>query len=285
MKYHSEYYKFGFSRSEIEKFLQKYDIVLSKVQVEPTPQTTAYPVWATELKTKEMFTVWQAASVLIKMNPFGVEYESSQYNERYNVAKDLLDEAAELGKIKSELRNGVYSFHQNDLRVWASSIQREWCIPPLLDFDSTENDISESKSNDVIMQRLQKSEREKVGLQTENTKLKENIEAAHKQIKELQKQLEVIADKLIAETKSKASFQSEFDALKTDALEGKTKSTILRLLGGMAMIGAEIDIHAARLVGIKQTVSDLALKGVEVDDDTLSKRLKEAAELIAKPRK
>lgn len=76
---------------------------MSKVQVEPTPQTTAYPVWATELKTKEMFTVWQAASVLIKMNPFGVEYESLQYNERYNVAKDLLDEAAELGKIKSEL--------------------------------------------------------------------------------------------------------------------------------------------------------------------------------------
>jgi vacuolar-type H+-ATPase subunit I/STV1 len=285
MKFHSDYYDYGFSRNEIEKFLLGYEINLVKDTSVTTLSRPKTPVWAEELKAKEFFSVWQAASVLINVNPFSSDSENLQYDERYNVARDLLDEAARLGKIKSERQNGDYVFHQNEIRTWAASIKREWCIPLLNDNESSAIVISEPKSNDVVLQRLQQSERENVVLQADKTRLTESLDKAQTKIDQLQQQLEEAADKLISETRSKTEFQTEFDSLKADALEGKTKSTLLKLLGGMAMIGAEIDIHATRIAGINQTVGDLALKGVVIDESTLSKRLKEAAELIAKPRK
>lgn len=285
MKYHSDYYDYGFSRSEIEKFLLGYEIKLVQYTAVPTLSKPITPDWAEELKAKEFFTVWQAASVLINVNPFSSDSDNLQYDERYNVARDLLGEAARLGKIKAELKHGEYTYHQKDLRAWAASIKRDWCIPPLDENESNAIVISDPKSNDVVLQRLQQSERENVILQADKTRLTESLEKAQAKINQQQQQLAEAADKLISETRSKTEFQSEFDSLKADALEGKTKSTLLKLLGGMAMIGAEIDIHATRIAGINQTVGDLALKGVVVDESTLSKRLKEAAELIAKPRK
>jgi hypothetical protein len=288
MKFHSDYYDYGFSRIEIEKFLLGFDIKLTAEEPPLALQDNKFPEWAEELKAKEVFTAWQAASILIGANPYTPDHDNLQYDERYNLAKDLLDEAVTVNKLKGDLPNGThggYSFRHSDLRVWAASIQRDWCIPRLENIEATETVNIKLQNNDVVIERLQQSERENAGLLADKAKLSENLAKAQETVTLQKQQLKDAADRLAASMRQNATFQTEFDSLKADALEGKTKSTLLRMLGGMAMIGAEIDIHASRISGLGQTVGDLALKGVVVDDDTLSKRLKEAAALIAKPSK
>lgn len=68
-----------------------------------------------------------------------------------------------------------------------------------------------------------------------------------------------------------------------DDLEGKAKNTALRLIGGFAMDGYGIDIHASRLTGISELVSALSEKGISITEETLSKWLKKAAKVIDKP--
>lgn len=69
----------------------------------------------------------------------------------------------------------------------------------------------------------------------------------------------------------------------TTELKGKEKLTALKLIGGMAKDGYGIDIHANRLTGIADLRTNLAVAGVNIDEDTLSKWLKLAAEVIDRP--
>lgn len=287
MAFHSDYHLYGFSKAEIEQFLGLHGIPVPLLPLQMNKTNTKFPAWAEELKAKEIFTAWQAASILIGVNPYSPDAENLQYDERFNLAKDLLDEAVTVGKLKAELRNGNYggnTFAHADLRAWAASVRREWCIPSLDYLDSFEAVSSAPGSNDVVLERLQQSERENAGLQADKTRLTESLEKAHAKIDQQQQQLAEAAEKLISETRSKTEFQSEFDSLKADALEGKTKSTLQRILGGIAMSGCGLDIHANRIDGISQAVSDLALMGVTIKEDTLRKHLKAAAELIPKPK-
>lgn len=287
MKFHSDYYEYGFSRNEIEKFLLSYDIHLTIESPTLHVQDKKYPDWAEELKAKEIFTVWQAACILIGVNPYSPDNEYLQHDERFNVAKDLIDEAATLNKLKYELRNGKYggnSFLHGDLRIWAASIQREWCIPPLESIESLSLLDIKPQTDDVVLERLQQSESENAGLQADKVKLRENLEKAQETIILQKQQLTDATNRLTASIREHAIFKTEFDGLKADALEGKTKSTLQKILGGVVMKGYGKDIHASRIAGISEIVSDLALSGVSIKEDTLSKHLKAAAELIPKPK-
>jgi hypothetical protein len=79
----------------------------------------------------------------------------------------------------------------------------------------------------------------------------------------------------------------EFEAkLQTDektivkVLGNRERNTLLKIIGGLAMDGYGMDIHAPRLDKIAEMVDSLATKGVVVDEDTLRKHLKAAAELV-----
>lgn len=72
-------------------------------------------------------------------------------------------------------------------------------------------------------------------------------------------------------------------SLQSEALKGKARTTALKLIGGLAMVGAELDIHSGKIEGITDVLRDLSLKGVNVTDDTLRNYLKDAASVIGKP--
>lgn len=59
---------------------------------------------------------------------------------------------------------------------------------------------------------------------------------------------------------------------------------MLRVIGGMAMAGWKIDIHAARLDRIGEMVRDLQTAGAAVSEKTLRTLLKEASDIIGKTR-
>lgn len=76
------------------------------------------------------------------------------------------------------------------------------------------------------------------------------------------------------------SSRKTIEALERDQLLGKGRSTALKIIGGLAMGGYGVDLHAGRFKGIGEIVNDMSQKGVVVDEDTLRAYLKEAADLI-----
>ncbi|MBT8420578.1 MAG: hypothetical protein KJO08_06915 [Gammaproteobacteria bacterium] len=100
--------------------------------------------------------------------------------------------------------------------------------------------------------------------------------------------LQTEIDRLSGELRNKGKeieiLSTERNELKADELEGKARSTALKIIGGMAMDAYGINIHADRLERIGEMVKDFQLKGVNVTEKTLSTWIKKAAEVI-EPRK
>lgn len=69
-----------------------------------------------------------------------------------------------------------------------------------------------------------------------------------------------------------------------DSLDGKAKTTALKLIGGLVMDGYGMNIHANRLTGVSDIVSALAGKGIGLTEETVSNWIKEAAQVIEKPK-
>lgn len=68
--------------------------------------------------------------------------------------------------------------------------------------------------------------------------------------------------------------------MKVDALAGKSKAVAFKIIGGLAMQGYSLNIHATRLDGIGDLVKDLQTVGADVTEKTLRTFLKEAAKVI-----
>ncbi len=284
MTFHSDYAIYGFDKIEIENFLESHGINAPLNPPDLVLKSKNVPSWMLDLRAKEIFTVWHAASILIGVNPYSQEFQDLEYDQRFNLAKDLLEEAIAVGKLTAFKKDGQDNFYHNDLRTWANSINREWCIPPMTDSRSQVQTSAIPQNNNVVLERLEQVERDNAGLQADKVKLTAKLEKAQETINQQKLQLTDATDRLSISIREHATFQTEFDSLKADALEGKTKSTLLKIVGGIAMSGCGMDIHANRLDGISQTVDDLALMGVTIKEDTLRKHLKAAAELIPKPK-
>lgn len=77
-----------------------------------------------------------------------------------------------------------------------------------------------------------------------------------------------------------AQLTSENSRLRADALAGKTKTTALKIIGGMAIKGYGMDIHASRLTRIGDLVGDLQRAGAGVSEKTLRDWIKEASTVV-----
>ena len=72
--------------------------------------------------------------------------------------------------------------------------------------------------------------------------------------------------------------------IKISDLDGKAKTTALRLIGGLAIGGYGMDIHAKRLDKLDDIVRDFEKNGISITSETMSKWIKEAAQIIDKPK-
>jgi hypothetical protein len=88
------------------------------------------------------------------------------------------------------------------------------------------------------------------------------------------------AGSLRTKTDEHAALTVELNQMKHDVLAGKSKTSALKIIGGLAMQGYRLNIHAARLDGIGDLVKDLQTVGADVTEKTLRVFLKEAAIVI-----
>jgi len=83
-------------------------------------------------------------------------------------------------------------------------------------------------------------------------------------------------EQLSVETSGKTSIFNE-----SEKLNPKVKTSLLKLIGVMAIRGYGIDINKTRLDDLDHLIKDFELMGVNLDSDIISKYLKQAAEAVA----
>ena len=114
MTFHSDYAIYGFDKIEIENFLESHGINAPLNPPDLVLKSKNVPSWMLDLRAKEIFTVWHAASILIGVNPYSQEFQDLEYDQRFNLAKDLLEEAIAVGKLTAFKKDGQDNFYHND---------------------------------------------------------------------------------------------------------------------------------------------------------------------------
>ncbi|MDD2978063.1 hypothetical protein [Aquabacterium sp.] len=91
----------------------------------------------------------------------------------------------------------------------------------------------------------------------------------------------------LAQAKARiAELEVQLDQFKefSQDLSGKSRTTALKIIGGLVIGAYKMRIHDARLNGIAEVMTDLERAGVTVTEKTLSTWIKQAASVIEPPK-
>lgn len=144
----------------------------------------------------------------------------------------------------------------NDLKIWMSQYYPDQ--KPEFLFDETERKTHSAINADSFRALLA----DRDALQTQLT----GVTAELREVTEERDKLKIISSSL------------------SDQISERERQTVLKLIIGMAIKGYCFDPAASRNSAASEIVSDLALLGISIDDDTVRKWLKEAAALLPSQR-
>ena len=278
---HPDYDRFGFDRVELERFLNLHGRTLTGQPMQKASDLaeTNYPDWARDLIGIDSFTITDAAWLLCGIDPLVSNCPSDEEYRDQNAACRVLSSALNGGQIESvgDDDQGALTLNAEALRLWCPTVGRAWPIPPRPHLTARDQDLA---TDAALMEKLRQSEVRAVAAESKLKvmgELSDTTKNLREQIAGLQKDVATLEAE-------KAQAITDVQNLQSEIADGKGKSFMLRLIGGLAMAGAELDIHASRINGISDVVNTLAAKGVITSEETLRKRLKEAAELISQNR-
>lgn len=281
MTFLSDLHKHGFEESEIFPLLLKHgiDIGTDSEAAQPPLANKAFPEWKRVMSLHPYLTNKEAASVLS-----GIDFSAPGYLSDEEGA-DLMkwNELVERSILTQEIEAGVLSHTaQGKPESWSITPDSlaEWCrkkgipypLPACVSLPSTDAGLRDA---------LACCEQERVQLLAKVTIL----EGAADQRAMLKEEIAYLRAELRSEADKSAVLTAERDSLKADALEGKARSTALKIIGGLLIDAYGMDIHAGRLEGIGELVKELDKAGVSIEPKTLSGYIKEAATLIEPKKK
>lgn len=270
----------GFLRSDVMPLLAAAGIRLDDTYPVRTEEALrkVWPDWKLRLAAADYLTVLEAASALMDLDPCAPGYISNEAEAGLSHWKELIKRACGHGSLEAQVSDRHDDGNPSDWII-AHRALAEWCasknppIPyplpgdPTATWPTTDADLREA---------LVASQRERA---TQETKVKGLLEELQ-QCSDLRKEIGQLCDELKTKADEVAALTEERDKLKADAIAGKTRTTALKIIGGMAMACYGMDIHADRLAGIGEVVRDLQMVGVDITEKTLRERLKDAAQFI-----
>jgi hypothetical protein len=280
MKSLSDFHSCGFEAAEIIRFLEKHGINIGDAPVSSALITgDSIPDWKQIMALLPSLTDTEAASAFAGLDL-----------ARHGWLAD--DDQAELSRWQSVVRRAIgagelvadetdfdhdgtpeeWSILPTDLAAWCAAKNLAYPLPGGVELPATDAGLRNALNS----------------CEQECAKWKARVgtlEAAGDQRASLQVEIDRLRGELRAKTEEVAALGGDRDALKADSLSGKARSTALKIIGGLAMEGYRMKIHAERLEGIAEMVKDLEKVGAGVAEKTLRVWLKEAANVIDLPKR
>ncbi len=269
--------RFGFDQAEITSFLAKNGINIGGVpEGELTLTTDSFPAWKRVMSLLPTLSEHEAASAFVGVDLDFPNYLSGDDKTELSRWRHVLVSAI---RVKELIANQAdfdsdqashWAIRPSDLASWCSAKGVEYPLPFNRTLPVTDAGLRAA---------LAECERQRA-----QWKLKADAVTASKAEREaLQAEIDRLRVELRDMEDTLARLISERDALKVDSLAGKTKTTTLKIIGGVAKEAYRIKIHSDRLNGIGEMVSDLQKAGAGVDDKTLRTYIKESAKVIDPP--
>ena len=264
----------GFLRSEVWPLLEKGGIQAPAVLPARRPTCPDWLDWKQVMSLLPTLTDSEAASAFA-----GVDLEASGYRSD--------DEHAEVWRWKSVLLRAIMA---GELTAKATDFDKDgapsewsitpvdlvsWCLANGLDYPLPSR-VSLPTTDAGLREALASCDRERAQWKAQA----ESMAAVGDQCASLRAENERLCGSLRTMTDKHAALTVELNQMKHDVLAGRSKTSALKIIGGLAMDGYRLDIHAARLDGIGDLVKDLQTVGVDVTEKTLRVFLKEAAIVI-----
>lgn len=264
----------GFLRSDVWPLLAKAGIDEPAVLAIPKPAPPDWPEWKQVMALLPTLSDAEAASAFA-----GVDLEASGYRSddefaevsRWGtvICRAIMAEAlpAKAVKFDEDGDPSGWSIAPADLAAWCVANQREYPLPSRGSLPATDAGLREA---------LATCDRERAQWKAEA----ESMAAVGNRCASLQAEIERLRGDLRTMTDKQAASTVELTQMRSDALAGKSRTAALKIIGGLAMKGYGLNIHAARLDGIGDLVKDLQTAGGDVTEKTLRVFLKEAANVI-----
>ncbi|WP_157646745.1 hypothetical protein [Burkholderia ubonensis] len=264
---------------------------------------------------------WAAVAVVLKLHRFYTKDYAAElsgparaveFARRSNDLRVLLEETAASGEIRTamiypdvpgdtekgdpDLCGWIRDDFITDLRESGLPCPETLGIPDLIetrvhgqvkDFLSSRNAFEKSlrtqdglaQANDAaLIERLRNAEDEVVSLKGQLEAQAGAPDHAH-----LQEQVSTLTRRVNELLANLDAANAKVEELSRDQAQGKTKTAMLRVIGGLVMANTDVDIHATRLDGLSKMLTDLQTVGVTIGEDSLRAYLKEAASYIEKP--
>ncbi|MDW9245433.1 hypothetical protein [Burkholderia cepacia] len=273
MTYRSDYDRLGFKVDAIYEFLADRGIVLERSEgaghdVEQVETSVA--AWSKPFIGRYQVSLRWAAAILAGIDLDASGFISDDEGAEIGKWQDALIDAIEHQEIAAGswgADRGEQMLSHDDIRAWCASRGHVWPIPepnpkPTTDAELLERlRVAEAECASLKRQLTQAS-----AITDDRTQLREQIDALNGVVSNL--------------TASLDAANAKIQVLEVDQLQGKSRTMALKLIGGLTVTGHGLDIHADRLDGIGEILSDLAGIGVSVSEQTLRDRLKEAAQYI-----
>jgi hypothetical protein len=279
MKFLSDFHSCGFEEAEIITFLAKHGISIGDAPVSPAPVAgDSSPDWKRIMAVLPKLTDTEAASAFVGLDLAGPGWLSDDDQAELSRWQSVIRRAilaGDLAAYESDFeRDGTpkeWSIFPADLAAWCAAKGLAYPLPGGVDLPATDAGLRNALTS-CDQERAQW--KAKVGA----------LEATGDQRASLQAEVDRLRGELRAKTDEVAVLTRDRDALKTVTLSGKGRSTALKIIGGLAMKGYGMTIHADRLEGIADMVKDLEKVGAGVTEKTLREWIKEASNVIDPPK-
>lgn len=303
----------GFDREKITKLLAKKGVDISTTTKSiqsnsSTPEIKNLPEWATYCAPIKRFTVHQLVLMLCGYSPYYNQWLHDEDGPVYDAIKAAVQHAIDDGELTPTGKtNGDDTFAVDDLRAWVQTTGYCWPLPMVPTRQSTPAPAADSAllekvqqleaqnadllqqvaalehkleqatvaapSTDMLIQKLQDSEQQRVEFQHKVDRLQVLVKDSSNQMAKLT-ELTVAVGRLQAENTNAAT---EIKKLKSEIGSGKGLATWRKLAIGMAVGGYGYNAKSSRSDTSSRIAGDLASAGISIDADTVRNRLKEAA--------
>lgn len=272
MTFLSEFMRLCDSRFENHGFDRAAFIALlgaSDDAAPPQPPAPPAAKWERGLYLRQWFAVFEAACIIEGKHPDVFDGYSD-----YNIPSSIESMRQAIADSLPELET------DNCGRVSHKSI-KAWCIASGIDWPLMQGPQAQPVAGAAdaanLARRLAEAE-----LNAE--RLAQEVAAITAERDRLHNELQGLAEELVCAKKDAAQNKADLQQANADLLQGKSRTSALKLVGGMAISGFGLSIHDARLNGITGLRNDLDRVGITISEDVIRASLKAAAEIIDPPK-